>query len=491
MHNTLRAAIAVTLVVVVAPASAVVLNPRGTGQVLIYPYYTVNAGNGTLLSVVNTTDKGKALKVRFLEGYNGRDVLSFNLYLSPFDVWVAQTFDTSSDGTGVAAVASNDNSCTVPVFPGAEQGPKRVSFRDAGYSGTNNDGGPTGLDRTREGYVEIIEMGEVTNASHGTLSAITHSSTGVPGNCVQVAQAWAPGGYWATDPTADLSVPGGGLYGSESIIDVAEGTLYTVNAEVIDGFSSTVQHTDPGNVAPDLNTASKSANATVSAFVPVGSGSVEAVYTNAEDAISALFMADAIYNEYVVDPNVGAMTDWIVTLPTKRYYTDPAFVGNAPLARKPFDLTFAALNQPGASSPIGPLFFDREESGFSCDSQCWLQVGYGLTYVTNAITFGSDASALGSNLRINQRIWTDYFGLFSGHMRISLTSDSLGATDQNHVLSSLNGVVFSGLPVIGFAATNYVNGNVVPGVLANFSGAFPQRTTVDCSNAANTEGACP
>ena len=70
-------------------AMAVMLNPRGTGQVLIYPYYTVNGGNTTLMSVINTTAQGKAMKVRFHEAYNGRTVLNFNLYLSPFDVWTA------------------------------------------------------------------------------------------------------------------------------------------------------------------------------------------------------------------------------------------------------------------------------------------------------------------------------------------------------------------------------------------------------------------
>ena len=39
-------------------------------------------------------------------------MLDFNLYLSPFDVWVAQVYDNGSGG----AVATNDNSCTVPTF---------------------------------------------------------------------------------------------------------------------------------------------------------------------------------------------------------------------------------------------------------------------------------------------------------------------------------------------------------------------------------------
>ena len=56
-------------------AQAVNLNPDGLGQVLIYPYYTSNAGNATILSVVNTTDNAKAVKVRFNEGFNSREVL--------------------------------------------------------------------------------------------------------------------------------------------------------------------------------------------------------------------------------------------------------------------------------------------------------------------------------------------------------------------------------------------------------------------------------
>ena len=79
-------------------AEAVNLTPEGLGQALIYPYYTVrNGANGfaynTLLSVVNTTDTAKAVKVRFLEGKNSKEVLDFNLFLSHHDVWTATIVD--------------------------------------------------------------------------------------------------------------------------------------------------------------------------------------------------------------------------------------------------------------------------------------------------------------------------------------------------------------------------------------------------------------
>ena len=260
-RNSMKQLLAAALVaglVSATSAGAVTLSPRGTGQVLIYPYYTVNAGLSTLLSVVNTTANGKALKIRFHEGYNGRYVLDFNIYLSPFDTWVGQIFDTSSDGTGAAAIATSDNSCTVPAQIAHDgQGPRAEPFRDFDYSGPNSDGGPAGPIRTREGYFDIIEMGEVTGQS---LTAITQAATGIPADCNRILQAWV-NGYWAVDPLTDLRPPTGGLYGAESIINVAEGTIYTVNAVAIDGFSTVVQHTRPGDESgPDLNTASRNAD---------------------------------------------------------------------------------------------------------------------------------------------------------------------------------------------------------------------------------------
>jgi hypothetical protein len=104
----------------VGAAQAVNLNPDGLGQVLIYPYYTTRtspAGNvyNSLLSVVNSTASVKAVKVRFLEGKNSREVLDFNLFLSPKDVWTAGIVPM---GTG-AGIVTQDNSCTLPAIPAA------------------------------------------------------------------------------------------------------------------------------------------------------------------------------------------------------------------------------------------------------------------------------------------------------------------------------------------------------------------------------------
>jgi hypothetical protein len=77
---------------VAGTAEAVAVNPNGLGEALIYPYYTVNPTRtlnayNSLLSVVNTGDSVLSVKVRFLEGKNSQEVLDFNLFLSPYDVW--------------------------------------------------------------------------------------------------------------------------------------------------------------------------------------------------------------------------------------------------------------------------------------------------------------------------------------------------------------------------------------------------------------------
>ena len=164
---------------IASTAQAVNVNPDGLGEILFYPYYTSNDGNQTLLTVVNTTGDAKAVKVRFLEGYNSREVLDFNLYLSEFDVWVAAIADGGDLGfpsqAGVPHLVVPDTSCTVPYLygDGIEAGLDfgLQQFLPFAYAGANNDGGPDEtlggpLPRASEGYFEIVEMG-VLNGSDG------------------------------------------------------------------------------------------------------------------------------------------------------------------------------------------------------------------------------------------------------------------------------------------------------------------------------------
>ena len=166
--KSLYAALAgVSALGVTGAAQAVNVNPDGLGQVLIYPYYTTHAtGSGqspptrTLLSVVNSTASAKAVKVRFLEGKNSREVLDFNLFLSPLTSGrprCSRCRMPQVTRTYGAGVATFDKSCTVPVVSNNASAP--TGFVNYLFAGVNDDLAGDGLDRTREGYVEIIEMG--------------------------------------------------------------------------------------------------------------------------------------------------------------------------------------------------------------------------------------------------------------------------------------------------------------------------------------------
>ena len=478
-------------------ANAVDLNPDGLGQVLIYPYYTVNKGQDTLISVVNTTDVGKAVKVRFLEGYNSREVLDFNLFLSAFDVWTAAVSQVSDDGG--AQINTADKSCIdfIPSFP--------YPFSSAAYTGGvagpggasyPKDSGPQTIDRTREGYLEMIEMGDIIVGSD-LEAAITHVQDGTYDG--GTPDCGAPvGDDVATD--ADLTNPTGGLFGAGSIVNVQEGTFFGYNSDAIEGFTEAKLYTTPSSLQPTLQSASTPSvvdSGVARSFVFTDGGRLLTVdYPRGEDAVSAIFMADSIYNEYFIDPGLGANSDWVVTFPTKRFYVDKGLYPSA--ITQPFAEPFAG----GVSRvELTMSTWDHEEGSSEtvpprCPSpptdQCFLQAPY-LPYEVNIITFVAQGDAAPSeSLVFGSALYKTIppFGL-GGWARIAMAAGDSG----NHILtggvtSAASGsaaVVLPGLPATGFYAMNVINANAAPGKLANYSGVYRHRAHRSCTG---TDPAC-
>ncbi|NNJ65488.1 MAG: hypothetical protein HKP16_07970 [Xanthomonadales bacterium] len=352
-------------------AQAVNLNPDGLGQVLIYPYFTTNDGNQTVLSVVNTTDQAKAVKVRFLEGYNSREVLDFNLYLSAWDVWVAGIADGGDLGfasqAGVPHLVIPDTSCTVPylygngIDAGLDFGLQ--AFLPYAYSGSNNDGGPDEsvggpLPRAAEGYFQMIEMGTLVNADTayaatkdwparpGAADAATHVATPdgpMPLDCNVLVENWT--GYGGAKPhpvagvwydealvggdqaSSDTRRNSGGLFGGAAVINPANGTMFSYDAKAIQGYDKTSDgvHFRPGNEKPSLDSGNQN-TATVFFGVPQNKA-VTLSYGSGVDAVSAAFMHDNMMNTYTVEEDLNAASEYVFTFPTKSFYVDPAIVG--------------------------------------------------------------------------------------------------------------------------------------------------------------------
>ncbi|MES9910743.1 MAG: hypothetical protein ABW150_19875 [Candidatus Thiodiazotropha sp.] len=134
------------LTVATTSVNGVHVNPDGAGQVALLPYYTVNNGFITNLTVTNTTDLYKAVKVRFHESRIGADVFDFNVYLAPYDVWNATL--RLNTATGLPNLITEDETCTYTDKVILQAG---IDFNNIYTATTDED--------LTEGYVEIIEMG--------------------------------------------------------------------------------------------------------------------------------------------------------------------------------------------------------------------------------------------------------------------------------------------------------------------------------------------
>ena len=465
--KSLYAAIAgVSALGMAGTANAVHVNPDGLGQVLIYPYYTVRAKTGTaftgaqfnsLLSVVNSTASAKAVKVRFLEGKDSREVLDFNLYLSVHDVWTAGVIPTS-DGAGVVTF---DKSCTTPTVSSNAASPS--PFVNFAYTGSNADGADTSLDRTREGYVEIIEMGDVTLGSP-TQIAITHVN-GVPKDCSAVNDV---------DALADTVLGGGGLFGGMTIINVNASAETGFDAVALEAFRTVPPALwfKGGSISPTLQDQQDGTATGHQAEVYQGGAVVLAAFTSGIDAVSAALMHNQVMNEYVLDSGTASLTDWVLTYPTKRYYVFADSKQQTP--PKLFQRNFWAT---GACDDVTIKFYDREEQtpggspgGFSPPppgspnpALCW---------EANIVTW-NNSNLFSSKNSVN--ITTPYQ---NGWGVLGLAG---GAVAPIHQLVSTTNQTFNGLPVVGFSTNTFYNG-AIPlaaggSIQSAYGASFKHKTT--------------
>lgn len=474
----------------VGVSHAVHIDPAGLGQVLIYPYYTVNKGNSTLVSVVNSTDQTKAVKVRFLEGRNSEDVLDFNLYLSPFDVWTGAIVSDGPEGATpssapAARLFTSDSSCTVPAIPAAG-----VSFKNFQYAvGNEKITGPWQLSRTREGHLEIIEMGVLT-AGGSFANAVAHSAQGVPANCALLGSAWSTTGTgtWLTNASAQIEPPSGGLSGGAEIVNPGNGTNISYNADAIDGFFVSTTHnlhTEPGSVLPSLAQAQSNDAGDATAYVFTDGVLTPFPFTGTGAglrAVSAVFMQSEIYNEFAsrASASLSAQSEWVVTFPTKRLHLRQTQPVHLPF-RLPYCITdrgacetlqFVAWNRERAITPLAGASFPTPPPNMVPPRLCFATqvVTFNQTNTADYLVGGNRSAVLGAYYA--QNLATSIFP--EGFARIRLGDQEPSSFWQNFLPlatpteTAQNTTALVGLPVTGFWVANYA-GTGTPGVLANYS----------------------
>ncbi len=480
---------------------AVHLAINGEGQVLIFPLYTVNNGYQSLLSVSNTAAEPKAVKIRFREGSNQRTVLDFNLYLAGFDTWTAAIF--SIDDEGPANLLSRDGSCTVPdiigssnlapFLPETPNGDRYVPFRNFDYSGIADDEGPDDQARTRQGMIEIIELGVLSDDIAGSASA-AGMTDGMPNDCTQLNAAWVTDvngaplndeSYWLINPQTDMQAPTGSLVGHLTLISVLDATQITYSADAIGGFALSTLNSAPGDALPNLTSADYDLDADgfVESFVrdPASGHIIQSEWDNPIDAVSAVFMSMLAESEFSLDLDINAKTEIVIAFPTKRYYTDERLIGGQ------------------AQSPFTELYLTSDTaSDGSCDVSATRIPDRGSRQVTddNGIDCLNPFDCIDETPDVRTCHGTNILSLSDGNMQPTLLGDSLLSTDTNAIWESgqfsillsspesdqerqlidRDGRVYSGLPVIGFtlqAIRNPVSFGA--GVIGNYAGVTPIR----------------
>lgn len=489
----------------VPTAQAVSVAQDNIGQALIFPYYTVQGGWMSLFGVTNTSGNIVAVKVRFRESYNSRDVLDFNIILSPYDVWTGWVAETANG----PAIFSEDNSCTVGTVTSSG-----VLFPSpTSYVGTAADGGPTTVARMNEGYVEMIMMGAADPTSSTTLpttalarGAIHNPVTGAPAGCAALVSAFQDTTK-LSQLRSEFSVSMtelNPLSGTYSLVNGGEGYSAAGKPVTLANFFDSSTCANAGSTTfgqcnlmtlqlsqsdagafynswhePSLNAASTQGiklgldDALVAGPTPAPPNEYPAAATTqGATAVTFALAHTNVINEWTrrTNPAAGWTTasDWVITFPTKNFYVDNQ-AGNEFAGRN--NGRGNAVSTPGLTSstlaPFTQSFADSAASpvvtrGKSCDSISFAvynreeakSTGGGfspggtpqLCYEANVLTFG------GSNIlnSATPASIDSLSGVF-GWANVGFPSATTGTgVTVSGTASSLSG----GLPAVGFSITS-------------------------------------
>lgn len=321
---------------------AVAVIPDGSGEALILPFFTVNGGNSTVMTVVNEREFPQALKFIFRDDL-GETTHQFNAYLESYGSLVMAL----SEVEGSTSLTIPDQTCTLPALADMDL---------------------MTLASTSTGFVEVISMG-VFDESAGATFVIAANEQ----DCDVFEQAWLDDGEFVSDPTAELVAPESGLRATSSVINVTRGTQFAIPATALIDFSDIVQHTDSMFDKPDLTSAHDAgtpdgATTSLNCFARA-TGCVTAVWASPMDAVAGALIAEAGTGDFTIETEVDAQAEVILTFPLRRHYirrieeragSDPneRFAGDA--------LAFADL---------GVSIFDRDGQSSHPKPACPPEVG--------------------------------------------------------------------------------------------------------------------
>ena len=458
-----------------AASAQLAVNESGTGHMLLVPYYTAQDGNMSVFHVVNTdTTNGKALKVRFRGASNSDDVLDFQVFMSPGDVWTAAVVKGAND---VASLVTADGTCTLPAI--AKNTP--VSFVQDRLPA---DMPPADkANNTREGYVEIFNMADIDSSKQAVYGGVGNT---IPVNAplytaIKHVNGVAPcsdsvlQGTLATGAgTPGLLPPTEGLMGSWYIINVPQSTTFSgaANAIFATGATRNVFYPQMAGNAPIGKSADPLFKSAILApqFYDLPDLSTPYLVATTDDqagadaqaaALTAALAQTSVINQFSTDTSITAKTDWVFSMPTRRYNvaanyavksTDAAYrVYNAAVGSY-FTAGNTTVNAAGqiCLSSINQTFFDREE-----------------TFATSGAVFSP-----GNVTRLPLCGEVSVLSFASGSvLGASVAASTSGATYVN----GWGRVNFAapGVPVLGASFQKVSNPNAQAGISGNYGITWP------------------
>jgi len=505
-------------------ATAFELSNGGVGHNLVVPYFTAQDGNMTVLHLTNTdTVNGKAVKIRFRGAANSDDVLDFQILMSPGDVW---TGAVTAGASGIAQLTTADGTCTVPALTKGVAQSFDTRRLQSSLSSADKAAG------TREGYVEIFNMADIPSASVYVAPALTsksplytaikHVNGTAPCTAAVIDAALLKTDHTeATAAAAGFATPTTGLMGDWYIINVAKTTTFSGGATALTAVAGAPAAPARGKfvVFPQLSAAAPTPDAftadpslrtvlanVLTAKLQDGTGTaataaanlpvVEAAFYDLPD-LSTPYLVDAstpitavgaqtqaqlltralavtsITNQYATDASISAKTDWVFSMPTRRYSVALDYRTTTPVrvftpgvvgAVGPNDAFFYTGNTAVEGGKIcvnsnGQSFWDREETSKSSGA-VFSPGSVDKTRFcgeTSVLSFGdAGTSVLGATVA---RQDTGASAYVNGWSSISTANNT------------------AGLPILGSAFIKLTNPQASAGVSGNYGITWPHRFT--------------
>jgi hypothetical protein len=325
-----------------AANAAMSVDAGGIGHQLVFPYFSAQGDNATLLSITNTdTVNGKLVKVRFRGAANSDDLFDFQVLLSPGDIWTAAVSKDAT--TGLAKLNTTDKSCTLPASVNANFNTFRLDPSATADAKANG---------TREGYVEVINMGDIapltttvaSTVATALFTTVKHVAGVAP--CASAVLQEKLGAAFTTPNTEQngLTKPTGGLTGDWIILNQANTAAWSGSATALKATATTQVVFWPqksGAVTTETvaaNIATALANFTadplltsgviaaqnfdlpdMSTVYTTGAGAATTAVAQA-NAVTGALAVTSISNQFVTSDDIAAVTDWVFSQPTRRYH---------------------------------------------------------------------------------------------------------------------------------------------------------------------------